>query len=131
MQITLDTKQDRVHPLVWFWIGVFAIEYHQRAGRPLFVTSLRRDTGPQPSPHTPGPDGLCTAFDFRRWALDDVGAAHAAVEAWRSRYGAHLVIVLEPEELAPAQLEGAHAFPEWAPHVHVQLRLPATLPLEV
>lgn len=116
----VDTSD--VSYILWAHLGAIA-ELHRvhRAGE-LWVTSLRRPPGPRPSKHSPAPGLPCTAADLRRWELDRVKQLDEFVAAIRARYGATLAVLVEPDEMTPAQIAERGGLEKIAPHVHIQLR---------
>jgi hypothetical protein len=80
------------------------------------------------------PEGLVTAADVRRWALDELGKAGNFCRHVQDSHGDQMGVVLEPEWLSLAALK--RRFPHFtnhtegqlrklvAPHIHFQLKKP-------
>jgi hypothetical protein len=117
-----DVDAEGVHPGIWTYLGILALEHRVWTGRELVVTSLRRAPGDRPSRHAPEPGALCTAADFRRWYLDERDAAEAFCRMLQARFGFDLAVVLEPEWLTQEELSERGGILKVQPHVHVQLR---------
>ena len=122
MRFADDVNPEGVHPVLWLFLGAIATRHRLDIGPELVVTSLRRRPGPRPSLHSPPEGELCRAADLRRWALDKAGFTQNFVGFLRRRYGQSLGVVLEPEELTPAQIAERGGRDKIAPHIHVQLK---------
>lgn len=133
-----------IHPDVVFWVGVVAGHHLELTGRPLWVTSARRQyRSGVISRHSPPlcavhgvlcaerPDlgstecrlNLVTAWDFRRWYLDEkADRAERFCKMLQEKYGTYLGIVLEPEWLSAAEVARRGGIKKVSPHVHCQTK---------
>lgn len=111
-----------VHPTIWSYLGIVALEHRIWTGEELWVTSLRRAPREFPSRHSPLENELVTAADFRRHTLDVTHAADAFCRMLQARFGLDLGVVLEPDWLTPKELSDRGGVLQVDPHVHVQLK---------
>lgn len=111
-----------VHPGIWSYLGIVALEHRRWTGEELIVTSLRRPPGERPSRHAPKDEEEVTAADFRRWHLDARAAAEPFCRMLQALYGRDLGIVLEPEWLTQEELSERGGVLQIDPHVHLQLK---------
>ena len=135
LRFKAGVKRDRVHPMMYAWLGVVAVSHHELTERVLRVTSLRRDYRPGVrSRHSPRPPTLSTAADIGRRELDKIDCAEEFCSDLQRLYGKHLGVVLEPEWLTVKQLERRFALvlktesqvraarKRVGPHIHLQLK---------
>lgn len=122
MRLKTGVDARLVHPGIWIYLGVIALEHRLWTGAPLLVTSLRRPPGDRPSRHAPKENEEVTAADFRRWVLDESSAADSFCRMLQARFGRELGVVLEPEWLTIEELSERGGVLKVEPHVHVQLK---------
>lgn len=113
-----------VHPDLWAILGEIDYDHRRATGKELVVTSMRRRLGPRPTKHATAPGGLVTAGDLRRNALDEKGTAPVFCRRLQMRYGRYIGVVLEPEQLSPAEIKRRGGLKRIGPHIHIQLKRP-------